>query len=355
MTRHVLRPALCLFAAVVGSGCVEPSASVGSIAIPLTAPGPDGSTYHLPSAVLRLDNPGYHAAFSLDVDGSSTTFDVPAGDYSVSAFHFAGDGDLWPLIREDADGTLTTVLATLDLAPAITVVENQTTGLVFRFHIPSVGPITFSLGSVAVSVDVEGSPASSLDFVISAPSMQVTLLGFGSGPGVLLSRLPGAGSTGDGYQVIAQVAGPWSLASPNQACAPVFATASATGQPGFVDLVREVPTSDRLCIEKGDHTTVIQVSFHRVGNATTPLLSDLGDGQPFVIDNRAVVILDDNGAVFDGRVLRLDALLGSRPELVIMASDVGVAAGTLPDGTTLSNEWFQFQENATGTLALFAQ
>jgi len=355
MTRHVLRPAVWLFAAVAVAACVGPPAPVGTIAVALTALGPNGSIYRLPPAVLLLDNAGYHAVISLDADAPSTTFDVPVGDYAVSAFALAGD-DPWPLTREDPDGTTETLLAALEPLPAISVTQDHTTPLLLRFHIPSLEPITFSLGSVEVFVAVDGAHASSVDFAISAPSMDTSPFCTNLAPMALPPRFATSGGVVDSYAVTAHVTGPWSIASPFRVCAPVFAFASAGGRPGLVNLVAEVPTAELLCIERGDHVTIVSVSFRREGGAQTPLLSDLGP-QPFVITHTAGAIIHDPD-VFDGRILHLERLLGTESADVGMNGEIGVAAGTLPGGITLTNRWCVlngFSGFGNGTLALIAQ
>jgi hypothetical protein len=313
----------------------------------LTAPGRDGATYHLPpGATLFLFNGRFLGDFSLDADAPSITVQVPPGEYRLSLFNSNGDTTVWPLTRRNADGTTEIVPATLDLTPMITVAANETTNLVIRFHVQSTGTIIFGKGDVNVSVEVDEAVAS-VDVALTVSPLTVASIGSGeTTPAALPPRLPALGEHGDGYAVTLQTTGPWFMSRPNVVCAPVAATAVASGNQGFVDLVAEgAPTGGELvCIQQIDaEHAVIFIRFAHQGPATTSLLSDLGDRQ-FFIDHG--ITANVNATVFDGTTLDLGVLTGTRSVPMNVFGNIAAEVDTGIDG------WYQVNEFGDGTLTL---
>ena len=137
-------------------------------------------------------------------------------------------------------------------------------------------------------------------------------------------------------------------------CALATATVSATGNPGFVNLVAEAPATgfDQLCIEQGGpQQAFLFMSFFRTGAANTSLLSDLGD-QEYVVghDFSAEVAAD----VFDGVALDLRPLSGAHPDSLFVFGDIGARPATA-DPTTPFDTWYQFDENGDATVTLTAR
>ena len=349
MTRHVLCPAVCLFAAAAGSACVEPARSMGYVEVALTAPGPDGSTYRLPfDTLLVFDRPEFHGVFSLADDVPSKTLQVPPGDYALSLVDHDGDTAVWPLILEDADGRTTTVPTSLDLPAMLRVTEDQTTALVIRFHIPNLEPITFSVGSVDVSVAVDVTPATSIDLEVGVlPGVLVPFVGFSgpSTPAALRPRLTATGDRGDGYLVSMHVVGPWAIVSENVVCAPATASIRTGGNPGFVNLIAEAPplAAQPLCLRQdAPGLTQVSMRFTRQGASTTPLLADLGAPQYSVSHGLFATV--DGADVFDGRTLHLDAIAGVHAVQFGMFAEVSAQIGTRPDGAPVTEQWYEVNE-----------
>jgi hypothetical protein len=357
MMRSLIGPAAVLFVVAGTAGCTEPAApeSLGHIAVPLTAPGSGGATYRLPpNTLLLLSSGGFFGSFSLDDDAPSLTVDVPPGDYSVFLSDSDGDTTIWPLRRQNADGTVDIVPGTLDLTSMITVTKDHTTSLVIRFHVAGIVPITFSLGSVDVTVVVDETPAS-FDFEFEAPALTVASAVFSAtAPAVLASRLPATGSMGDRYVLHAQTTSPWSILQPDVVCAQVSLSVEAGGNQGFIDMLTEAPASgnEQLCIFQGQSTfaQIFTTVFHD-GPATTPLLSDLGD-HPYFIGHSLDAFLEAN--VFDGKTLHLDVLAGTHSAPMHLFAEI---VAEIPDanGAITFDPWYQYNANGAGTTTLTAR
>lgn len=356
----MVRSFSCLTAMVIATacaGCLQAPASepTGYITVPLTAPGAGGATYRMPpNSQLNLSQGGQLvAAFGLDDNAMSQTVEVTPGDYSVSLTDPAGDTMVWPLTRTNADGTTETVQGLLDLRRTISVADHQTTPLVIRFHVATIGPIAFSVGAIEVSVEVDEFPAAAFDFAITprtAMSAGFVLVG-PNAPDALAPRLPAQGAVGDGYALTAHTTGPWSVATSDLVCAPATATVSATGNPGFVSLLAEAPPTqfDQICIEQaGPRQAILFMSFFRTGAATTPLLSDLGDHEYFVGHAVSAQVAAD---VFDGSTLDLRPLSGTHPANLAVLGTIS-ARPAMSDPTTAFDTWYQVNEFGGSTVAL---
>lgn len=341
--------------AAAGAGCLQAPASepTGYIIVPLIAPGAGGVTYRMPpNSVLQLNQPGLGFGIGLDPDATSQTVEVPPGDYSVGLTDPAGDTTVWPLTRVNPDGTTETVPGLLDLTPTISVANHQTTPLVIRFHVAAIGPITFDVGAIDISVEVDETPATAFDFTITSSSLSAGFVFVGANaPAALAPRLPAQDATGDSYSVTAHTTGPWSLVTSNFVCAPVTATVSATGNQGFVQLMGEAtPTEfDQLCLQQAaPHQVFVFMSFFRQGPAATPLLSDLGDRQYFVGHDFSAFLTAD---VFDGFTLDLRPLAGAHPASLSVFGNISAVAST-PDGGTTFDTWYQVDEFGDSTVTL---
>jgi len=351
----MIRSLSCLAALVfvAGGGCVQAPASepTGSIAIPLTAPGPGGATYRLPAmTALVLTQGVVSTTFSLDGDAALQTVDVAPGAYQVNLTDAAGDTAIWPLTRLRPDGTSDTVQAALDLVSTITVADHQTTSLVIRFHVPMLGTVAFS-SSVDVSLEVVEIPTTAFHFALSAPALSpLFVVVTPDAPDALRSRLPTPSTTGDGYALTAHVVGPWTFRFSDTVCAAIVATRLATGNPGFVELVAEAPptAADQLCIQQnapGD--AIVTMDFFRQGPALTPLLSDLGDREYFVGHSVGFTLAAN---LLDHFALDLSPLSGAHALRVGVFGDVSVVTTT--PNSTATTTWYAVQENGDATVTV---
>lgn len=338
--------------AVMGAGCTDaPEAeAVGQVVIQLTATGPDGSVYQLPrNTFLSLENSSFHGQFPLDERRSSITVKAPLGEYAVELTSFDGHTTEWPLSRRRPDGVVQTVSATLDLTPSITVVADEVTPLVLRFHVAGVVPVTFSAGSIQVSVSVDEVAGSSLTFRLATSSIGVTdvLPGDETMPAALLSRLPALGETDIEYAITLRTVGPWLFNGAGQVCAPVEASHEADGHPGFVDLVTESPPSqgDTICINQSEDRATLSTSGFRFGTATTALLSDLGADEYFIHHS---IFMSFEEEIFDGQTLHLNRLAGARPMDAFMGASIAASINNS------FHFWFDMFLNGDGISTLTA-
>lgn len=347
MTRISSATTTLLFLTTAAMGCATAPAPerVGHVDIPLTATGAGGAVYHLPAGTtLELFNDSFVGPFSIDGDGASISVDVPPGTYSSVLFSAAGSTTLWPLVRQNADGTTQTVQAMLDPIPDVTVTENQTTPLVIRFHVAGAGPISFTHGSVAVSVTVD-EDGGVFQLAIDAPAVTFSGVADGSAPPQLAGRFPANGAV-IGYHASAQTTGPFAFTNPGTVCAPATASVTvATPSAQLQDYVTEATSPDdtRICIDQfapGNVSLVIQLL--RFGTPVTPLLSDL-TSQEIVADLDIEAVL--NADVFDGTTLRPGALLGTQSAGMFLSGGLFVPT---PDGSEF-NEWFQITGFGNGT------
>jgi hypothetical protein len=346
MTRFSTHVAALVFTGF--AGCAEAPTVLGSIDVPLTAPGPDGSVYHLPpTSRLVLSKVGFFDTISLQDDGPSLTVQAPPGTYSATMDH-AGISDVWPLIRTAPNGTAITVPARLELPPIITVAANQTTSLVIRFH-SGLAPITFSVGSIDISVEVDGDPGAALQIQIAAPSLEAVFVSVGDlAPPELASRLPTNGAVG-GYLLTAETVGPWMLTRTDTVCAATIASPVVTGHPGFIQLVAEALTANgpRLCITQ-DHPGLAFVTADfptRQGAALTPLLSDL---PALRVQVRHTLLADVRANVLDGSTLRLDLVAGAHE----ITTRVDLHAEVPHEGGTRFDHWYSITERGEGTMSV---
>jgi hypothetical protein len=348
MTRSIFHLTVFLVA-IVSAGCVAapPSEPVGSIEVPLTAAGANGATYRLPPNTLLVVASGtFSDSFPLDGEAPSLTVNLPPGVYSVSLFNSAGFGSTWPLTRQNADGTVETVQATLlDLMPILTVAEGQTTPLAIRFHVATAGPISFSHGTALVFVEIDEANATSFQFVLDALSLStLDVRSSPFAPPELAPRLPAPGSTGQSYRMTAQTIAPWFLLSSNMVCAHVSATVEGAGDGRWADLLFEAQSADQafICLQQiGPQRASIAFSTGHTGAAVTPLLADLGD-RIYAVSYRA------SGEVaadaFDGTTLHLSTIAGTRSSSISLSANISVIEGPgaqpwldlfeLGDGTT---------------------
>lgn len=357
MTRVFLGLAGVLFAATGGVGCTEASAPepVGYISIALTASGGEGATYHLPlftTLSLAGGAVNFFGSFPLDGDAAVKTVKVPPATYSVFLSDAGGDRTVFPLIRENADGTFDTVPGTLDLVPTITVTENETTPLVIRFHVPIVGPITFAVGSVDVSVTVDETVATSFDIELSAHELTTSFVTVGdAAPAQLAPRLPSLGDTGHSYVASMHTTGPWAFVGPGFMCVPVAGSVDAGGNQGFADLVAEVQPSggEQLCVQQlSPEQVLLSLSFSAAVTPETPLFSDLPAGQLFASH---AIFLQIDATIFDGSSLRLQGLQGIHTASTLVAGSIS-AEVDIPAGGTAFEFWHGYGESGTGTITL---
>jgi hypothetical protein len=290
----------------------EPAGPPGHLVMALVTTGSDGASYRLlDTAKLEVRNESFFEVFSLGDYAATVVINVPAGDYQVT---LVPDFDYteWPLIRDDGDGTTTDVTSKL-LTPmpvSVTVEADQMTALVLAFQVAASGVVTFALGALDVSAEVQLVEASGhlLEYDCEAEIAAATV--HEGAPEELDGYWPPAGTSGVQVQFSGSV-DKWELSSGSTACAgvaldvPYFA-----GHPALVDLLNETltvlqPHPATLCVVAEDGTQRLEIQTARFGPAQTPTLAGLGSGD-FIFSSRFAAELAE--PVFDGATLDLGLL-----------------------------------------------
>jgi hypothetical protein len=199
-----------------------------------------------------------------------------------------------------------------------------------------------------VVLDVNEGAATSYRFRLEMPSLTTTEADATvDAPPQLAARLPAAGTTNQRYSLVAEVAGPWHLASRLTVCAPVTISVDGAGDQQFANFLQEGQPPDdlgSLCIVQGATSATLSVSYRRNSSAVTPLLSDLAlPGFNFNVPFTADAELD--AILVDGTTLRLGALETMQPAGVDL---VGRIAGTRP-GAEFA-DWFTWAAAGTGSV-----
>jgi hypothetical protein len=218
--RHPFITALVAAAVVAGSiACGAPSSgekvASGAVESAITAVGPDGATYSLPSGttltLVSTANPNTAYSFPVDGAASSEAYSIPAGAYSATL------SSVTFLNRSGDAGPTTAVTATLtDPQPyQVNVFAGQTTDLTFHFSLATGGTITFSTGTVNTDVSV-AFDAGAANGVGATFQLNLISQGVGSGVGTLSGTLT------------FQVTGPF-VPAVGDVCAPISAPVLTAG------------------------------------------------------------------------------------------------------------------------------
>jgi hypothetical protein len=295
--------------AAIGCAASQDPERVGHIDVPLTAIGPGGAVYRLPpSTSLELLGSSFRDALSLEGDDASVRIDVPPGNYSAFLINPAGFTITWPLSRQNLDGSIDSVQATLDPIPQIGVNENQTTALGIQFHVLGDTVISFTRGTVAVSISVDGSAATSrFELSFDAPMLSFAGTASQSAPPDLAGRFPANGRTVS-YTADVETTAPFALQNRTTVCAPAIMRSRGVSLE-LSDFITEA-TSDAvsICIAQFSSATLaLTIQANRVGPPVTALLADLTD--QVVAVNYGVEAFF-NAFLFDGTTLQLGPLLG---------------------------------------------
>jgi hypothetical protein len=348
MRYHAIRTLAFLLFTAAAAGCaVAQVPPAGQLDVALTAAGAGGVTYRLPPGTdLQVSSDTVFDQFTLDGDTSSLTFDLPPGNYAVSLVHRPRFTTTWPLTRTSPDGTTDTVPATLDPIANVTVTENQTVPLALRFHVAVAETITFVHGSAHVFVDVGETTATAYQLDLDAPGLTDTASAVTpAAPPELGPRMPAVGTTSEHLMLSAKTVSPWQIMDSQTLCADAQVSVYAlVGSPGLADLVKESFLSSGLCIFQVDATTAeISVVMQRIGPATTPTFTDLGDRKYSMI---TFPVADVNALVHDGTTVHLGALQGTHPANVTLS---GAVNATDVGGTGSFSHWYSSTTTGSGT------
>jgi hypothetical protein len=303
----------------------------GAIDVALVTTAPDGTVYRLTAgARLELFGGSYFDSFSLDGDGPLVSINVPPGDYFASLVHPSGYTDVWPIERTRPDGTVDVVNAVLatPMPAALTVPDGFSVSLELSFHLAG-GIITFAQGTIDISVGVTQVGATGARVDASA-ALSVDSAVFGvTGPPLLATRLPGSGTTGLSVSMTGSLTGVWTVRSSRLVCNPIALSVSATGNPGFDDLVTEASGTTELCVLGGpEQPPFVIIRMMRTGLSSTPTFDFSAPELFFSMSVRGAL----PAPAYDGLTLDLDRLNGT--------FDLAGGGGATVMSTTSGDTWY---------------
>jgi hypothetical protein len=338
---------IALAATLAAAACTaQDSDQVGTVGVALTATDASGASYRLtPGARLRMISGTYWDELALDGDSAFVRLDVPAGDYSAELVHDTINGVRWPLERTDLDGTVETVVATLTtpMPAALTVPADGQTNLVLRFEVPGFGPITFTHGSVDVSIDVVESSAGGVEIGVEGPVTVNTVIVGATAPPQLADRMPATGAT-PYVGITVRVTGEWEQSWSTGVCAPATVTIYGGGHQGLHDLMIEaLEGAVTVCVDGG--SSIVQVYSFSSGAGFTPTFGDLG---ALTMSFLTVVNADLPAPVFDGQTLDLDPAVGVT---TVPATWLFRVNGRMPTDAAMST-WYRASLAGDVTLSL---
>lgn len=297
---------------LAGCGKTSTGSSVpsGSVTVALATTGSDGATYQFPagSFLQIFSSNGFNGSFP--IDGAETVLSemVPAGPYQA-ALVFPGSGAV-QLVRT-LNGTSQTVPATwTDPQPlTFTIFQNMTTPIVLHFSVVGLGDLTFQIGRLLVSIDVNATtttmPTGAQQSGTLTVSSQTIAPGFG-----LETPLGLTVGEVDSESISVALSGSFLPVSPGVACA--TGTLSAISAPmssaAFIALIEELQgtpaTPVSVCVFDEGTTDIVTLEPVRFGAAPADQRTFLpGNNYDFIGFIQFTV-----GDVYDGTTLKLSQL-----------------------------------------------
>ncbi len=211
--------------------------AAGTLSIALSAVGPDGATYSLPSGAVILAGPALSASSCTPLASTPTqTFSLPAGSYTATFFATSScsgmydAGSAWTLNRTGVDGGATTVTAQIVNNPVpFTVTANKTSNFALSFVIPQIGNVTLGTGSAVAVIQVDaGSAAAPTQAILSGVSItSPPAMGSNANVNAVLALPAGVMTVPVPYNIALKFTGPFA-AGMDVACVPVTATITST-------------------------------------------------------------------------------------------------------------------------------
>jgi hypothetical protein len=257
--------------------------STGQVLAALSAVGPDGATYTLPSSAflnVSWTGDGGSGASTLQFNNTPGTqsFSVAVGNYTATLFGATS------LVRTGDAGT-TTVSATLnDAQPyAFTVKGGQTTSLTFHFTVQGIGNLTFSTGTLGTNLQVDSGTTTPTRAIASGSASVISVT---NGPPGLSSALSFMGTQPVSYSIAVTLTSPFQ-ASVDSACANI--TTQVTTGMAMTPLQQNINAfmqepsngmTGSLCLFDANAASFpgqVVLFFYRFGPPTTPqMIAALG-------------------------------------------------------------------------------
>jgi hypothetical protein len=291
----------------VSTGSDGPS---GSVTVALATTGPDGATYQFPAATfLETFNTttGFNGFFPIDGAETVLTETIPVGSYQT--FLVTSDGGPVQLVRT-LNGTSQPVSATwTDPQPfTFNIMQNMTTPIVLHFTVVGLGDITFQVGRVQVSIDVDPTTTTMPTQEQESATLSITSQTLAPGLGLEMPLGLTVGEV-DAETINATLTTPFTQESPSFVCASATLSAlSSTGSAAFNTLVAELggspATPASVCVFDEGANDILELELVRDGAAPA-------DQQAFLPGNNYQFfgLVEFNvGDIYDGTTLKLSQL-----------------------------------------------
>lgn len=312
--RAVVAMVFLSVAAFAGCGKVStrPDVPTGSVTVALATTGSDGATYQFPSGteLETVNGSGFNGFFPIDGSETVLTETIPVGLYQ--AFLITPNGSPLQLVRT-LNGMSQTVPATwTDPQPFnFTVMQNMTTPIVLHFSVAGLGDITFQVGRLQVSIDVNSTTTTMPTGGQESATMTINSQTLAPGLG-LETPLGLAVGEVDAVSISISLTGPFTQQTNGFVCA--FGTLSAISAPtssaAFTALVEELAGTPAsfvsLCIFDAGTNDFVELTVVRFGAAPA-------DQQAFLPGSNyqfSSFLEFQAGDIFDGTTLRLSELAG---------------------------------------------
>jgi hypothetical protein len=284
------------------------------VQVALATTGSDGASYQFPPGTqldLFNNNTGFFGNFAIDGTETALTETVPIGSYTAT-LSFPSNGPV-QLVRTSG-GTSTTVAATWTDGQPYTfgVGLNVTTPIILHFSVVGLGDITFQVGKVQVSIDVNSTttqmPGSGSQSGTIANSFQSFAAGLG-----LETPLGLTNGESDSEAVAFTVTSPFSLEATGFACASITPTSITSSSPSntnaFNALMQEFVGPGgfaSLCVQDQGTNDAVLLEIFRNGAAPSNQVSFLSGGNY----QFGMFIQFNAGDVFSGSTLKLSQIAG---------------------------------------------
>jgi hypothetical protein len=295
-----------------GDNSTRSNVPSGSMTVALATTGSDGATYQFPTGT-SLETFNSTTAFSafFPIDGSETvlTETIPAGAYNAFLSNPSGS----PQLVRTLNGVSQTVAATwTDSQPfTFNIMQNMTTPIVLHFSVVGLGDITFQVGRLQVSIDVNSTtttmPTSGQESATITIGGQTILPGLG-----LEAPLGLTAGEVDAHAISVSLTGPFTQESPGFVCATgtLSVLSTTTSSAAFTSLAEEVggtPASfGSVCVFNAGTIDVVEFEVARFGVAPADQQAFLPGSNYQFFDQ---VEFDMTG-IYDGTTLKLSELEG---------------------------------------------
>jgi hypothetical protein len=281
----------------------------GTLTAALSTTGPDGATYKFVNNTrlniyTAVNSRGASYGIVAPIDGAETVFTkrLPVGTYTLGLTQSNG-------LERTLNGVTTVVAAEWLDPPDATfdVVENQTIPVVLHFRVTGIGDITFAMGSVAVTLDVEQTTTTNVSKAREGGNITVTSERFADPAASYVAPLTMTTGTSHPQAVTVSLSGSWENRLGLSVCRPATIASyswAATDQALRLRLEQVAAGDGELCFNDNGAADYFSLHVTRLGPAPADQTSFLPEASYFAVLNITGVV----GDVFDGVTLRQSAL-----------------------------------------------